>query len=110
LDIGKYSSYQRVFYTVDWVKLDFSLAYPLFEGDLRKPERLNDMISVAQRLAEDFNFVRIDFYASGDRFYVGEITNGHASGSQRFIPLESERIASEILFGERKRSPDFARV
>lgn len=100
LDVGKYSSYQRAFYTIDWERLDFSLAYPLFEGDLEKPERLNDMILVAQRLSEDFDFVRVDFYSSGDRFYVGEITNGHASGNQSFIPAKAEEFASEILFGK----------
>lgn len=98
IDIGKFSSYQRVFYTTDWKKQNFSLHYPLYEGDLDKPSNLDEMITVAEKLSQDLNFVRIDLYSNGNECLVGEITNCHAAASQRFVPLNSEEVASKIIF------------
>ncbi|MFV5391010.1 ATP-grasp fold amidoligase family protein [Acinetobacter towneri] len=101
LDVGKFTGYQRVFYTIDWVKQDFSLKYPLYEGELEKPKNLDEMIIVAEKLSSELDFVRIDLYSDGESCLVGEITNCHAAASQNFVPLSAEKKASEIIFGER---------
>lgn len=101
IDIGKFTGYQRIFYTKDWVKQDFSLKYPLYEGELEKPKNLDEMITVAEKLSSELDFVRIDLYSDGESCLVGEITNCHAAASQNFVPLSAEKKASEIIFGER---------
>lgn len=100
IDIGKFSGYQRVFYTKDWIKQDFSLHYPLYEGNLEKPENLDEMIIVAEKLSSELDFVRVDLYSDGESCLVGEITNCHAAASQSFVPLSAEKKASKIIFGE----------
>jgi hypothetical protein len=40
----------------------------------RKPECWDEMISVAQRMADGFKFVRVDLYCVANRVYVGEMT------------------------------------
>lgn len=100
IDIGKYSSYQRVFYDSDWIKQDFSLHYPLYKGDLEKPKNLNEMLTIAEKLSVDFDFIRVDLYSDGINCLVGEITNCHAAASQRFVPPSSEKKASKIIFGD----------
>lgn len=101
IDVGKYSSYKRVFYDSDWIKQDFSLHYPLYKGDLEKPENLNEMLTVAEKLSVDFDFIRVDLYSNGINCLVGEITNCHAAASQKFVPPSSEEKASKIIFGGR---------
>lgn len=101
IDIGKFTEYRRVFYNRAWEKQDFSLQYPLYEGEVDKPNNLIEMLKVAEVLASDFDFVRIDLYSDGSNCMVGEITNCHAGASQRFLPLTSEKKASEIIFGDR---------
>lgn len=98
LDIGKYSQYTRAFFTTEWVKQDYSLGYPLFEGEIEKPDCLNEMLKVAAILSRDLEFVRVDFYTNGHEFYLGELTHCHASASQVFIPRDAETRASVELF------------
>lgn len=99
LDIGKYTNYRRAFFTKNWEKQDYSLGYPIYEGDVKKPECLEEMLEVAAKLSRDLCFVRVDFYTNGKEFYLGELTHSHASASQRFIPLSAETKASEMVFG-----------
>lgn len=100
IDIGKFSGYQRVFYSKDWQKQDFSLKYPLYEGEIKKPDNLEEMVMVAQKLSQELNFVRVDLYSNGRECFVGEITNCHAAASQSFVPVSAEVKASRIIFGE----------
>lgn len=99
LDVGKYSRYTRAFYTTDWVKQDYSLGYPLYDGEIEKPDCLDEMLKVAATLSKDLEFVRVDFYTNGDQFYLGELTHCHASASQVFIPRKAEVRASAEIFG-----------
>lgn len=101
VDIGKYSGYKRVFYDSNWIKQEFSLHYPLYEGYLEKPENLNEMLGIAEKLSTDFDFIRVDLYSDGKKCLVGEITNCHAAASQKFVPLSSEEKASKIIFGDK---------
>lgn len=100
IDVGKFSGYQRIFYTKNWVKQDFSLKYPLFTGELEKPKNLDEMISIAEKLSKELDFIRVDLYSDGETCLVGEITNCHAAASQSFVPLSAEKKASKIIFGE----------
>ena len=101
IDVGKFTGYQRVFYTKDWVKQDFSLKYPLFDGELEKPKNLEEMIVIAEKLSSELDFVRVDLYSDGENCLVGEITNCHAAASQSFVPLTAEEKASKIIFGDK---------
>lgn len=100
IDVGKFTGYKRVFYSKEWIKQDFSLKYPLYEGEISKPDNFEEMLRIAQRLSEDLDFVRVDLYSNGIECLVGEITNCHASASQSFVPLNAEEKASRIIFGE----------
>ena len=50
----------------------------LYEGNIDKPENLNDTIFAAEKLSKDFDFIRIDLYSDGKSCLVGEITNCQA--------------------------------
>lgn len=100
IDIGKYTGYRRVFYTPQWEKQDFSLHYPLLEGEVDRPKNLDEMIAVAEKLSEDLDFIRVDIYSDGNRCFIGEMTNCHAGANQRFVPAYGEQKISKIIFGE----------
>jgi hypothetical protein len=99
IDLGKYTSYTRAFYTTDWRKQDYSLGYPLHPGEVDRPVCLEEMLSAAEILSKELNFVRVDFYTDGKHFYLGELTHCHASASQVFIPKSAEQRASKTVFG-----------
>lgn len=44
------------------------------DGSMVKPEKLAEMLKIAERLAEDFKFVRVDLYELNGKVYFGELT------------------------------------
>ncbi|MFU8878566.1 MAG: ATP-grasp fold amidoligase family protein [Wenzhouxiangellaceae bacterium] len=45
------------------------------------------MISVAEKLARSFDFVRVDLYAIMERIYFGELTHYPGAGTSAFEPM-----------------------
>ncbi len=53
-----------------------------------KPKHFEEMISLAEKLAKPFPFVRVDFYEMGDRISLGEMTFYPGGGILPFDPVE----------------------
>jgi hypothetical protein len=85
VDRDRFGNHTRNLYSRDWTLLDARLTLQRHTPDVR-PARLEELISVAERLAQGFEFLRIDFYVSEDWLYVGELTNYPGAGFERFIP------------------------
>lgn len=51
-----------------------------------RPPKLDQMIAAAETLGQDFDFVRVDLYAVGDRLLFGEMTFYPGSGLDPFAP------------------------
>jgi TupA-like ATPgrasp len=50
------------------------------------PHQFERMRDIAENLAEETDHLRVDLYSLPDRVIVGELTNYHTSGIQRFRP------------------------
>lgn len=99
VDSERHSDHKRNIYTADWEPVD--IQYNFASGNAEPaPSCLSGMKDIASRLASPFEFVRVDFFLSGDSFYVGEITHCPESAHGRFGDLTSERTFSKILFSE----------
>ena len=86
VDFGRFSHHTRRFYDRDWTSMDFERAYPL-GPDVPEPERLDEMIELAEDIGEDFDFVRIDlFNPEGEEIVFGEMTLAPGAGQGRFEP------------------------
>jgi hypothetical protein len=55
------------------------------------PAPLAEMIDVAQRVARETDFLRVDMLDLGDRFLVGELTNYPAAGMETIKPTSFSR-------------------
>lgn len=102
IDFDRHSDHTRLYFNRDWVKQDFSILKPQAKKHLSKPENYEKMLSVADNLSKDFEFIRVDLYTDGSTIYVGELTNWPENGNGYFVPAESERLASDILFNKFK--------
>ena len=49
--------------------LDFKLG-----RNFKKPEQWDEMVQVAELLSQHFKFVRVDFFCTEERIYIGELT------------------------------------
>ena len=88
VDYDRFSDHSRRFYDRDWNPQDFKLKFPL--GPVtEEPDNLDDMIRVAEKLGEDFDFIRVDLYnISEDEIVFGELTLAPESGGGKFEPRD----------------------
>ncbi|NBN63968.1 polysaccharide biosynthesis protein [Microvirga tunisiensis] len=76
-----------------WSRLGFHDPdyYPPYPGSVPPPPRLDEMLRLAETVAEGLDFVRVDFYDTGDRLYIGELTLYPGGGFEAFEPKTFDR-------------------
>lgn len=95
--IDKYVDKKLNFYDPNWNILDCRVSTVDNGKDFKKPEVLNKMKSLAEILARDFIFVRVDFYNFGSEIYFGELTFTPVGGFQKYIPSKWNRTFGDKL-------------
>ena len=85
------------FYDTDWKRMPFERHYASDEKDVPKPACYDEMVRLAERLAKDIPFARIDFYEVDNHPYFGEITLYPGSGFEEFTPSEWDRKLGDWL-------------
>lgn len=63
------------------------------------PASLGRMIDIAERLAADFDFVRVDLYTDGEEVRFGELTNVPFAGLVPLTTRAAERALGREVFG-----------
>ena len=103
VDLDRETAHRRNFYDRDWTLQPF--IWTEWEGDqpswpngraVERPEGLPEMIRVAEALAADFPYARIDLFNCGGKIHFGEITFYHGGAFERFDPP-----GFDLLFGEK---------
>ncbi|MCG8548444.1 MAG: hypothetical protein MJE12_29945 [Alphaproteobacteria bacterium] len=89
----------RNYFDRNWNKLDIARGRG-FSEEIPRPCNLDEMIKVAETLAEDFTFVRVDLYSVENQIYFGELTFVPGGGDNRFRSIEFEKCAGRLLAGE----------
>lgn len=84
-------------YSPDWKKLPVKWDNHEMGGAVRKPARLAEMISHAEKLASGFAFIRIDLYVYRGKVYIGEFTHFPNSGSTIFTPEDLDHSLGRKL-------------
>lgn len=94
----------RQVYDKDWNRLHFiwvkNANETLFKKydeseSIERPRFYEEMVKVSYELAKDFPLVRIDFYETEQRIYIGEITLHHGSGTDKFYPDKYDAFYGE---------------
>lgn len=91
VDFDEHTDHRRDYYDLDWNRMPFASRVPNARQPAPRPEKLEEMVEVARRLAEDFPFVRVDLYLIEDRIYFGELTFTSGGGMSSFDPPEWDR-------------------
>jgi hypothetical protein len=96
VDQDRFSAHTSTLLHPDWhafaVEGTFDAA-----GELpAQPPNYAEMVEVAQRLAADFAFARIDLYNVDGRIYFGEITHNPGGGLVRLRPRAFDRALGEL--------------
>lgn len=87
-DEGRFGNHTRSIYDECWNKIDVKYNKSISQNIIEKPQNLEEMIFIAKKLSEEFDYVRVDLYSVEDKIYFGELTFTPAGGMGVFEPEE----------------------
>ena len=93
IDRERFAKHAKRFYTRDWKPLEYEMRGHLMDIILDKPQEMDEMIKIAEKLSEGFIHVRVDLYCVDGKIYFGEMTFSHESGLTKWT---SESMDEEI--------------
>ncbi len=96
VDIDRYIDHKRNLYDSDWNFIDCRWVYDN-GAPLEAPKMLGEMQMLAETLAKDFRYVRVDFYCIDSQIFFGELTFHPQSGFGAFYPEKWDRIFGDKL-------------
>ncbi len=83
---------------LDWTPAEFRRSdYKEFEELPPKPEHLDNIIKLAEKLAQNHNFIRADFYEINKKVYFGELTFFPGNGFTPFTSNEDDLRMGQML-------------
>ncbi len=87
LDYNRFKGHMRNLYNTKWERIDATIEFPTDKNrDFKKPEVLDLLLSLSQRLSQGIPHLRTDFYIVDDKVYFGEMTFYHGSGMETIEP------------------------
>lgn len=89
---------RRASFDRNWQELHVALGQPYLPLALSRPQFMDALLAKAEILASEFAYIRLDFYASNDRFIFGELTNLPGGGLARFSSIEGEKRFDKAWF------------
>lgn len=72
-------------YDTNWNLLNVYYFSPI-KKNVEKPKVLEELLSVAEKLSQDFPYVRVDLYVANNQIYFGELTFRPYGGFMKFVP------------------------
>lgn len=85
VDTGRFTNHQRKLFDVDWEELNIQIRYPKSDVGIVKPNKLDEMIKIANKLSKPIILCRVDLYEHKNKIYFGEITFYPGGGTEPFI-------------------------
>lgn len=87
---GRNSQYGTVvdYFDEDFNWVDINWGYKHAEVRPKKPEKLSQMIRLAEILSKYIPHLRVDFYYTNNKIYFGELTFFDGSGFDKIEPFE----------------------
>lgn len=98
IDFNRQTYHQANYYDTQCHLLPYGeAAYPYNpDAEILIPKNIKEMISLAEKIAKDIPFVRIDFYNVDGRIYFGEFTFFPAGGMSKWVG----EVDVDALWGE----------
>jgi hypothetical protein len=97
IDFDRFTNHTRAFVDRSFKVVDFGFVYPRYSGPLlARPKIFDEMIAIAEGLAKDEPFLRVDLYDVGKPIF-GELTLHPESGFARFDPPEFDHYLGDWL-------------
>lgn len=89
---GPKSDRHKKMFDTNWKPLPYYFSLPPETRTIKKPSQLDELLSLADKLSENFSYVRVDFYLIKDHIYFGELTFVPTAGFGTFKPPKYDEI------------------
>ena len=102
---SKDNNHKANFYSTDWIFQEFWIKEPNDQNHyIEKPKCLDEILRIAEILAQGTYHLRVDFYCPNDQLYFGELTFHNWSGTGKFTPESyNEILGSWINLPEKNK-------
>jgi hypothetical protein len=103
VSVDREGANKRAIYDSNWNPLPFTWANKFKDksklqgATTEPPVTLDRMIAIAEKVAQLFAYVRVDFYEVEGVLYFGEITQCHGGGFDQMRPIEWDYKYGELL-------------
>lgn len=94
--INRTADMDQQFFTRDWEPIKLKDEYEIRTDKTKKPEALNKMIELSQKIGMDFIFCRVDFYVVNGKIIFGEITNYPLGGYLKLSKQYDEILGKKL--------------
>ena len=89
---------KETFFDLQWNKQNFTFHFRPYEHEIPKPERLQELIDISEKLSRGFPHVRVDMYCLNDgSFRFGEMTFSSFMGLCTWDPPEMDMFFGKFL-------------
>jgi hypothetical protein len=105
VDVNRSKRHRQNFYTRNWAKLDVRYTAAPIDDEIPAPSRLDEMMSIAETLGRELDFVRVDLYHTQRGLFVGEMTMTPNAAKIPFDPPDFDRYLGDLW-----RLPSLAEV
>lgn len=97
--LDRNESHKSAFYGLDFNKLPFKDVpeNKWINHNITPPENFEEMKTVAEKLADEFPFVRVDMYSINNKIIFGEMTFYPADARDDFYPKEYNKIIGDYF-------------
>lgn len=93
-------------YDEKWHKLNYVYGFKSDGRKINKPDNLDEILYVCDKLSEDTNYVRVDLYNIKGKLYFGELTFIPGAGYAPFEPESANTLWGKYMGKEKKYSGD----
>jgi hypothetical protein len=93
VDVARFENHATKFFDRGLNALDLvEVGFRQYDGDVAVPDNFDEMVRIAETLANGWDFIRVDLYNLSGKIYCGELTPYPGGVSQRFHPDSYDRV------------------
>jgi TupA-like ATPgrasp len=101
----RFQAQKANYFTNDWSPIDMDQGFsPIPNELLPRPEALDELLSVSEKLSGKLNYVRVDMYLINNRIYFGEMSFTPNAGLLRFRPDTMDERWGELFEADQPQS------
>lgn len=95
IDSPRINEVRRRFYTPEWEALPFQQGGKRLADVQPRPDLLDEMISIAEEIGRQYDFIRVDLYETQGKLYFGEITPYPTGGLGKYNDVAFDRVLGD---------------